>query len=623
MNGRSIGSPLHLLLLFVGERWKLLILLVAIVLLGLGVTAVQPLVMAPLVNIATEGSNVFAQSDFDPAVTPVTLNNIDKYISYIFHLGELSAWNIVLLLSSVYLALSIVAAGLEFLSYWLKQVIRIYSFRSLEQYVYRHLLGLSLDFFNNQKSGELVTVLQNNTSAAMAGFVDILRTLLVSPLMILFYGYLLVRTDLTLTLLVGLAAMLQWIAVRVMKRFVHKSTLDQFDIMAEANAYLQEVFQNIREVKTFVAERFEQGRLSALIDRLVPINLRFALYKHGIEPIVASINALTNVTMLLLVIRELFTGELTLTGFFLFLYLGRAIVPQVSAISQAYLGFQEMSATIERVYKLLIIQPTVYDGSEPLDGFNESLRFENVSFSYGDETVLKDINFEIKRGQMVALVGPSGAGKSTLTDLLLRFYDPDKGRIEIGGRDIRQLEIIGYRSLFGVVSQENLLFNATVAENIAYGLEIIDLKEVESAAKVANASDFISQLPKRYNTLVGDRGVRLSGGERQRIAIARAVAHKPEILVLDEATSSLDSESEKLVREAIDRVIKNTTALVIAHRLSTVIHADKIVVLDKGVIIDQGTHSELLQRCELYQKLCELQFGASKGVRNLEGEHAK
>jgi ABC-type multidrug transport system fused ATPase/permease subunit len=222
--------------------------------------------------------------------------------------------------------------------------------------------------------------------------------------------------------------------------------------------------------------------------------------------------------------------------------------------------------------------------------------------------VLSHVDVKIDRGQTIALVGPSGAGKSTFTDLLLRFYDPSEGFITIDGRDLRDLEIASYRSLFGVVAQENLLFNDTIASNIIYGRERITRKQMIAAAEAANAAEFIATLPNGYETLVGDRGIRLSGGQRQRIAIARAIVHQPEILILDEATSSLDTVSERQVQAAIDQVVQGRTSVIIAHRLSTVLHAEKIIVLENGQILDEGRHAELYERCALYKRLCDLQF---------------
>ena len=240
-----------------------------------------------------------------------------------------------------------------------------------------------------------------------------------------------------------------------------------------------------------------------------------------------------------------------------------------------------------------------------------------MAFDYGGERVLSGVSFAIAKGDVVALVGPSGAGKSTLADLLLRLYDPVLGAITIDGRDLRTLQQASYRRLFGVVSQEALLFNATIRENIAYGRDGVSDADVVRAAQIANAHDFITELPEGYSTVVGDRGIRLSGGQRQRVAIARAIVGKPQILILDEATSSLDSESERLVQLAIDRVIQGTTSIVIAHRLSTVMRADKIVVVNRGTVEAVGTHAELLTTNEIYSRLYRLQFAEATPLGQL------
>jgi subfamily B ATP-binding cassette protein MsbA len=244
-----------------------------------------------------------------------------------------------------------------------------------------------------------------------------------------------------------------------------------------------------------------------------------------------------------------------------------------------------------------------------IDGIEKGIEFRDVSFKYGDEDyVLRDITFEVKKGQVVALVGPSGAGKSTLVDLIPRFYDPTSGSVRIDGRDTRDMSIRSLRNLLGIVTQETILFNDTVRNNIAYGLQDVSLEKVVEAAKAANAHEFVSALPEGYDTVIGDRGVRLSGGERQRIAIARAILKDPQILIFDEATSSLDSEGEKLVQDAIEHLISKRTNFVIAHRLSTVTNSDLILVIDDGRIVESGKHEQLLAAGNLYRRLHDIQF---------------
>jgi subfamily B ATP-binding cassette protein MsbA len=281
---------------------------------------------------------------------------------------------------------------------------------------------------------------------------------------------------------------------------------------------------------------------------------------------------------------------------------------QISLLAGAYTRIQSTLAASSRVIQLLDLAPEVKDGSGTIAAFTDRIAIRDVGFSYGGEPVLEHVSLEIAKGEVVALVGPSGVGKSTLADLILRLYDPVTGVITIDGRDLRTLKQESYRGLFGVVSQEALLFNATILENIAYGREGISAAEIARAARIANAHDFVSEFPEGYDTVVGDRGIRLSGGQRQRIAIARAIVGSPPILVLDEATSALDSESERFVQQAIDRVIQGATSIVIAHRLSTVLHADKIVVLGRGGIEAVGRHPELLAGNETYARLYRLQF---------------
>jgi subfamily B ATP-binding cassette protein MsbA len=300
-------------------------------------------------------------------------------------------------------------------------------------------------------------------------------------------------------------------------------------------------------------------------------------------------------------------------AFVLFLYVGRVILIQIGRLGTAWVEIQALLASSTRVTELLEIPPDVPDGAESIDDFRDRLALRGVTFAYGDDDiVLDDIDLEIRRGEIVAVVGPSGIGKSTLADLVLRFYDPQQGVVTIDGRDIRRLRQSSYRALFGVVSQDAVLFNMTIRENIAHGRETLTDADIVAAARTANAHDFITEFPQGYDTVVAERGVRLSGGQRQRIAIARAIVGRPRILILDEATSSLDSESERLVQDAIDRVIVGSTSIVIAHRLSTVLHADRIVVLNERRIEAVAPHAQLLESSPTYSRLYHLQFEASR-----------
>jgi subfamily B ATP-binding cassette protein MsbA len=279
------------------------------------------------------------------------------------------------------------------------------------------------------------------------------------------------------------------------------------------------------------------------------------------------------------------------------------------AIGNSFSGIHSGIAAGERVLELIDTKPEINnkENAKPLEDFTHSISFQNVCFSYGEKEVLKDINLEIKKGTTVALVGPSGGGKSTLMDLVPRFYDPKNGVIKIDGHDYKELKIENLRGQMGIVNQESFLFNDTIFNNIAYGKPNATEEEVINAAKIANAHDFIINTEEGYQTYVGDRGNKLSGGQRQRVCIARAVLANPPIMLLDEATSALDTESEKLVQHALNNLMQNRTSIVIAHRLSTIQHADTIVVIDKGKVVEQGSHSELLAKKGLYNRLIEMQ----------------
>jgi subfamily B ATP-binding cassette protein MsbA len=378
--------------------------------------------------------------------------------------------------------------------------------------------------------------------------------------------------------------------------------------LADIAAYFQEIFSNIRVLKTFVAEKIEYEILNKKMKDVKKANFIYGVFKKVEDPLIGIINSLTNVAILFFIASQLINGTLTTTGFFMYLYVGRSILGPLNNLSLIYLGAQKVVSAEEKLREVFSQRPSVLPGETPISELKKGIRFEDVSFRYGHEEILSNISFDLEKGEMLALVGPSGSGKSTITDLLLRFYDPESGVIRVDGIDLRELNLEDYRRLYGSVAQESELFNSTVSENIAYAKQGLSESEIIQAAKIANAHDFIEQLPGKYETNIGDRGVMLSGGQRQRLAIARAVVRNPQLLIMDEATSSLDSVSEQQVQIAIDRVIVGTTAVVVAHRISTVKNADKILVLDKGRVIDMGKHEELYRRCEIYKKLCDLQF---------------
>ncbi|HRN50768.1 MAG TPA: ABC transporter ATP-binding protein [Anaerolineales bacterium] len=611
---------IQLLSKYMRPYWPQMLLSLLLYLIASLLTAAQPMVTAPVLEVAVHGPEAFAElaQNAPTNIADVDLNNIGQYLLNLLFPQQTSAWNVIVTVALLYLAVSVALYTLNFLVYLLGIWIRVRAGRGMQAALFSHVLGLSLDFFNRNRTGELISRLEKDTDAVVFGLEAIVRSLVVSTVLVALYGGLLLKTSLRLSLFVVAAAFVQYVFVQLIKKPTQRRVREQFNVQAELASYFQEVISNIRVVKSFVAESYESARLAKLSKKAIGAILRFSFFKNIDEPVTFIINSVVNVAVLLFAANEFISGRLSTTGFFLYLYVGRAVLDPLTTLARTLKVIQTTVATSERVQEFFDEVASVVSGSIVKTDFVNSIEFENVSFAYKDASVLENINLSIPRGKMVALVGQSGAGKSTITDLVLRFYDPKFGRITVDGQDVRNLDLEAYRGMIGVVSQDNILFNASIAQNIAYPDETPDMQRVRQASQVANASEFVEALSEGYDSMVGDRGVLLSGGQKQRITIARAVYHQPRILVLDEATSALDTEAERQVQQAIDNIIKDTTAIVIAHRLSTVIHADNIVVMENGRILDQGGHAQLYARSSEYKHFCDLQFGETHKEAGLE-----
>ena len=609
----DLGRFAWLLRRYVAPHWPGVVLLLVGSALGTVLAAVFPVLMAPILDLALGGS-----ATAPARVSGLTLSNLGAaFFSWIGVGAVDDRFRAILLLCLAYVAVGVLKGWLDFANYMLALWIRMRAGTALQADLFRHILTLSMNFLTRHRTGELVSRLSNDTLAATAGLETIVGTLVSAPVLILFYGYLLASTSPRLVGAAVAAAVLHYGVTRGIRGPVRRFMTDQFSLMAEVAARFQETLLNIRTVKSFGAEPFEQARLARVLGDVVRVNVKRSAHKHIEEPARAIVNYAVEGGLILLAVYELMAGRLTAATFFLFLYVGRAAVQQIGRLAGASSTVHGVLAATGRVAEIFATRPEITAGTDAVTEFRDRIAFHEVSFDYGGEPVLSGVSFEIGRGEMVALVGASGVGKSTVADLLLRFYDPVAGAVTLDGRDVRTLRQDDYRRLFGVVSQEALLFNTTIRDNIVYGREGLEEADVVRAARMANAHDFIAELPDGYATVVGDRGTRLSGGQRQRIAIARAVVGRPAILVLDEATSALDSESEGVVWEAIDRAVQGTTALVIAHRLSTVLRADRIVVLGRGGVEAVGRHAELLERSETYRHLHRLQFGAAGALERV------
>ncbi len=605
---------LWLLRSYTAPYWYLVTLLIVTSYLATAVAALFPLLMAPILDLALGGTSGLGGGD---AVSGVSLRNLGaSVLRWVGVTAVDDRARAILVLSAVYVGVGFFKGWIDFGNYLLALWIRVRAAAAIQRDLFRHLLGLSISFFSKQRTGGLVAHLYEDTGAATAGLETIVTTILTAPVLIAFYGWLLVRTSPKLVAAAAVAVLLHAALTRAVRGQIRRLVSDQFSALAELAARFQESMLSIRVVKSFGAEAFELSRLSRAIQAVVRVNVKFGAYKHAEEPARTVLNYTVEATLLALAAWELIAGRLSAPAFFLFLYVGRAVMVQVGLLATAYTSLQITLSAAGRIDDLLRLEPSVKDGSGTIAEFRDRIVLRDVAFDYGGEPVLSGVSFEIERGDVVAFVGPSGAGKSTLADLVLRLYDPLHGSISIDGRDLRTLRQTAYRRLFGVVPQEALLFNATIRDNIAYGRDDVSEDDIVRAARIANAHDFIVALPQGYDTVVGDRGTRLSGGQRQRVAIARAIVANPPILILDEATSSLDSESEGLVHRAIDRVIQGTTSIVIAHRLSTVMRADKIVVVNGGVVEAIGRHAEILATNQTYARLYRLQFAEAETLEN-------
>lgn len=497
-------------------------------------------------------------------------------------------------------------------------IVQFHVIRDLRNKLFDHLTGLSLSFFDRTRSGELTSIVLNDVNAIRRSLSVSFHKLFVEPVNILTFAVLLFLINWKLTLAAGLILPVAAIMITMVGRSLRRKAMRSSKQISGIVSILQETLSGIRIVKAFVTERAERRRFRRETAR----HYRLLRRQFGLRYASAPVTEIMGVTMGVILLwiggsEVLLRHTMDPEDFIRFILLLFAILNPIKSLNTVAQDIQTAMASAERVFSILDAPRTIKEAEDAVEvsEFTDAIRFENVSFSYdgSPEKVLKNISFEIKKGDVVAVVGESGAGKSTVADLIPRFYDVDEGVITLDGIDIRKIRLTALRRLMGIVPQETILFNDTIESNISYGEANTDAQRIREAARAANALEFIEAQPDGFDTVIGDMGVMLSGGQRQRIAIARSLLKNPPILILDEATSSLDSESEKKVQEAIDRLMRARTVFVIAHRLSTVVNADRIIVLKDGQIVESGTHEELLKEDGTYRKLYESQFGENVG----------
>ena len=482
----------------------------------------------------------------------------------------------------------------------------------LRNKLYIHFHKLSLSFFNQHKSGELTSIVVNDVANMRQALTIGFQRIFVEPINIIAFTALLFIISWKLALIaITIIPLAGLVIVNISRSIRRKSRRTAVKIAGITNI-LTETLTSMRVVKAFSMEDYEVDRFSNETRNYYNLIFRRARLRSLAPPITETMGVIIGVALLWVGGTEVLNAQgLTSEDFIRFILIMFSGLQPIRSLSNVFAEIQVGAASAERVFVILDNPPTIVDEFDAviIDTFEDKIQINDVSFKYeSEDIVLKNISFEIEKGSAVALVGSSGAGKSTLADLIPRFYDVNQGAIEIDGQDIRHVTLNSLRRLMGIVTQETILFNDTIKANIAYGQKDVDDKQVIAAATAANALEFIEELPEGLNTVIGEKGVKLSGGQRQRLAIARAIMKNPPILILDEATSALDTESERLVQEALGTLMTDRTVLVIAHRLSTVTNADKIIVLEKGQIKEMGTHDELIQKNGLYSNLYNVQF---------------
>lgn len=484
--------------------------------------------------------------------------------------------------------------------------------RDIRNDIYNKVLRLPLSFFSEERKGDILTRVSTDVNEIDASIGNSLDTLIKNPILIIVYLSMLVALSWQLTLFTLLVVPILAFAIGRIGKTLKASSILQQTKLSDSMSQFEETLGGLRIIKAFIAEGKMQERFEKVNNEFRDIANRVAIRQSAAHPVSEFLGTVMIVIVLWFGGYLIFSGKSNLEGgvFIYYLTILYSILQPLKDISKAGYSVQKGLASMERINKILSAENNIREIPNPkkIDELNSSIELKNVSFSYdSSREILHDINLNVKKGETIALVGQSGSGKSTLVDLIPRFHDVTSGEIAIDGEDIRNLSLNSLRGLIGNVNQEAILFNDTIYNNITFGVDNATQEQVEAAAKIANAHDFIMEMEHGYQTNVGDRGGRLSGGQRQRISIARAILKNPPILILDEATSALDTESERLVQDALEKLMKTRTTIAIAHRLSTIKNANVIYVLHEGKIVESGTHEELISQGGYYKKLNDMQ----------------
>jgi subfamily B ATP-binding cassette protein MsbA len=499
----------------------------------------------------------------------------------------------------------------RFMTSYFIAALRVGATKDLRNAIYHQILILPLSFYHKNRKGDIMARISSDVQEVENSIMNSLEMFVRDPITIIAYLVFMISMSPQLTLFVLIILPFAGYLIGAVGRSLRKSSKAGQDRLAAMLSIIEETIGGLRIIKAFNAIEYSDQRFKEQNAKFSHLMQRIYRRRDLSSPMSEFLSSVVVIIVLWYGGRMVLSDNspLSAADFITYIVVFSQIIPPAKTFTQAYYNMQKGIASAERIFELLDAEEVITEQVDAKDvcKFSQVIEYKDVSFKYNADYVLRNINLRIDKGKMIALVGESGGGKSTLVDLLVRFYDVSEGSITIDGTDIRELRIDKLRGLFGIVTQESILFNDTVFNNIAFGTRDATMDQVIEAAMVANAHEFILQLPQGYNTYIGDRGSNLSGGQRQRLSIARAVLKNPAVLILDEATSSLDTEAERQVQEALSHLMQSRTSLVIAHRLSTIQHADEIIVLQKGRIVERGTHQELITKNNVYKRLCDLQ----------------
>jgi len=489
--------------------------------------------------------------------------------------------------------------------------IRVRVVTNIRNSLYEKIINFRINFFTNEKKGDVISRITSDIQQIENSAINSITVLFKEPALLLGLFFILSTISIELTLYTLILVPVSGIIIsNIAKHLKVKAAFSQ-NALGNINNIINETLDGIRIIKLFTANSFMKNRFGDEVNEYGKQNL--SMYKRfELSNPVSEFLGIVTVSVILLLGGSMVldsSSDITASEFIAFIIIFSQVLPPAKAITGAFNTIQRGVASADRVFEFIDKSKSDEEelGKEEINTLNKSIDFNNVSFAYEKENVINKISFNIQRGESIAIVGPSGGGKSTIVDLLSKFYQPKSGSIKIDGKDINKYKTDDIRRMIGIVTQESLLFHDTIKNNICFGSKDYSQKKLEKAAKIANAYDFINELDHKYETTIGERGLKLSGGQRQRICIARAIYKNPPILIFDEATSSLDSKSEKSVQMAVEKVMKDRTSIIIAHRLSTIKNVDKIIVIDKGRIVEMGSHKELLKKNNIYSKLSKMQ----------------